>query len=68
MLYKCTFFSKKKKKMVISFVLIDGFFELYIFGFLKKMNLKGFLLQKEIDNIKYKFIYLMPFLLIYAII
>lgn len=54
--------------MVISFVLIDGFFELYIFGFLKKMNLKGFLLQKEIDNIKYKFIYLMPFLLIYAII
>lgn len=57
-----------QNKIFVSFILFDGFFEFYIFGFLKKINLQGFSLQKEIDNIKYTFIYLMPFLLIYVVL
>lgn len=60
--------AQKKVKILVSFMVMDGFFEFYIFGFLHKINLQGFILYKELNNIKYNFIYLMPFLLIYVFI
>lgn len=58
-------YKKRKNKFLICFTLTDGFFGLYILGSLNKINVNGFFLSKIIENIKYKFMFSMPFLLIF---
>lgn len=59
------YYNLNKTKFIICFTLVDGFFDLYIIGQIKKITLQNIIFFKTFEKLWYCFKQTIPFLLIF---